>query len=401
MVDLLSAGAREGPSMSGGDRSDALRDALAVVVSAGEIPDAVRMEIAASWQRSSRTGLRPERFEVPHDPDVESDALLVRAACPVLDELTDDLVTTRMSVLLTNDRAHVLERRVPDGTLQSRLDGISLAPGFVYAESTIGTNAIGTALAQRGPSVVYGHEHFADALTTMSCAAAPITDPRSGRLLGAVDLTCWAGDAGPLMLPLARRAAREIEQRLFDDARLAERVLLQRFLRERRRVKGPLVFVNERTMITNAAADRLVEPADEAILWDCARRLLAAGRADPSVLALSHGAPVTVRCQAVLDGGLVLGALLRLRPVSQDEVPRPPIGSRPPFGWESVTDAERSVIDLVAQGLTNRQVGLQLFVSAYTVDSHLRAIFRKLDVRTRVELTRVALEHDTGSFDSD
>src|SRR5207302_4836189 len=154
-------------------------------------------------------------------------ATRVGAARPVLAQRADDLVPTKMSVLLTDDRAHVLDRRVPDASLQGRLDGISLAPGFVYAEEMIGTNAIGTALAQRGPSVVDGHEHFADALTTMACAAAPIADPRTGRLLGAVDLTCWADDAGPLMLPLARRAAREVEQRLVDDAHLAERALLQ------------------------------------------------------------------------------------------------------------------------------------------------------------------------------
>ena len=382
--------------MNGDHRPDALRDALAVVVAAGDTPEVVREEIAASWQRSSRTGLRPDRFEVPHDPDVDADALLVGAARPVLDQLADDLVPTKMSVLLTDDRAHVLDRRVPDVSLQGRLDGISLAPGFLYAEEVIGTNAIGTALAQRGPSVVDGHEHFADALTTMTCAAAPITDPRNGRLLGAVDLTCWADDAGPLMLPLARRAAREIEQRLVDDARFTERVLLQRFLRERRRAKGPLVFVNERTMITNAAADRLVEPGDEAILWDCAKALLAGGHTDPSALVLSDGESVLVRGEPVLDGGILLGALLRLTPVSADGAAPPPMGSRPPFGWESVTDTERSVIDLVAQGLTNRQVGQRLFVSPHTVDFHLRAIFRKLEVRTRVELTRIAIEHDGG-----
>jgi DNA-binding CsgD family transcriptional regulator len=383
--------------MGDGDRSDALRDALAVVVSAGEaggVPDRVREEIAASWQRSSRIGLRPDRFEVPHDPDLDSEAALVRAARPVLDQLAEDLVPTRMSVVLSDDRAHVLDTRVPDPGLRDGLEAVSLAPGFVYAESLIGTNAIGTALAQRGPSVVEAHEHFAEALTTMACAAVPITDPRNGRLLGAVDLTCWADDSGALMLPLARRAAREIEQRLVDDARVGERVLLQRFLRERQRAKGPHVFVNERTMITNAAADRLVEPADEAILWDWSRRVIAAGRDDPTPLVLSHAAVVAVRCEPVLDGGVLLGALLRLTPVPHAAGVSPlRTGRRPAFGWDSVTDAERSVIDLVAQGLTNREVGQRLFVSPYTVDCHLRAIFRKLEVRTRVELTRVALEH--------
>ena len=381
--------------MADGDRADALREALALLVAAGDGPHVVREEIVASWRRSSQTGLRPDRFEVPHDPDVDSDALLVGAAHPVLDQLADDLVPTRMSVLLTDDRAHVLDRRVPDPSLHVRLDGISLAPGFVYAEAMIGTNAIGTALAQQGPSFVDGQEHFADALTTMACAAAPITDPRNGRLLGAVDLTCLAEDAGPLMLPLVRSAAREIEQRLIDDSRLADRALLQRFLRERRRAKGPLVFVNGRTMITNAAADRLVEPADEAILWDCARQLLAGDRTDASALVLRRGASVAVRCEPALDGGMLLGALLRLTPMlPEDGAPPIRIGRRPAFGWDSVTDTERSVIDLVARGLTNRQVGQRLFVSPHTVDSHLRAIYRKLDVRTRVELTRVALEHD-------
>lgn len=68
---------------------------------------------------------------------------------------------------------------------------------------------------------------------------------------------------------------------------------------------------------------------------------------------------------------------------------------RPVSGWASLTDTERSVSVLVAQGLTNRQVADQLFMSAHTVAFHLRHIFRKLDVASRVELTRLTLEADT------
>jgi DNA-binding CsgD family transcriptional regulator len=63
------------------------------------------------------------------------------------------------------------------------------------------------------------------------------------------------------------------------------------------------------------------------------------------------------------------------------------------FGWESLTTTERNVTDLVVQGLTNREVAKRLFQSPHTVDSHLRSIFRKLDIRSRVDLTRVALLH--------
>jgi len=65
---------------------------------------------------------------------------------------------------------------------------------------------------------------------------------------------------------------------------------------------------------------------------------------------------------------------------------------RPVSGWASLTDAERRVADLVAEGLTNAQAAERLFLSRYTVDFHLRQVFRKLGVRSRVRLTRLALQ---------
>jgi DNA-binding CsgD family transcriptional regulator/tetratricopeptide (TPR) repeat protein len=65
---------------------------------------------------------------------------------------------------------------------------------------------------------------------------------------------------------------------------------------------------------------------------------------------------------------------------------------RPLSGWSSLTDTEQRVAHLVAEGLTNPQVGDRLFLSRHTVDFHLRKIFRKLDVTSRVELTRLVLE---------
>jgi DNA-binding CsgD family transcriptional regulator len=66
---------------------------------------------------------------------------------------------------------------------------------------------------------------------------------------------------------------------------------------------------------------------------------------------------------------------------------------RPGFGWESLTDTERRIVDLVAQGLSNRQVASQVFLSAHTVAFHLRHVFWKLDVTSRVQLARLAAEH--------
>jgi DNA-binding CsgD family transcriptional regulator len=66
---------------------------------------------------------------------------------------------------------------------------------------------------------------------------------------------------------------------------------------------------------------------------------------------------------------------------------------RPASGWESLTDSERRVADAVAEGLTNRQAGERLFLSRHTVDFHLRQIFLKLGIRSRVELTRLVVQH--------
>jgi DNA-binding CsgD family transcriptional regulator len=69
---------------------------------------------------------------------------------------------------------------------------------------------------------------------------------------------------------------------------------------------------------------------------------------------------------------------------------------RPQAGWGAMTETELNVARLVAHGLTNREIAGQLFVSPHTVNSHLRQIFAKVGVTSRVALTRMAGEHDAG-----
>jgi len=54
-----------------------------------------------------------------------------------------------------------------------------------------------------------------------------------------------------------------------------------------------------------------------------------------------------------------------------------------------LTPHELRVAQLVAQGLTNRETAAALFVSAKTVEHHLRNVFRKLGIRRRAELARM------------
>ena len=65
-------------------------------------------------------------------------------------------------------------------------------------------------------------------------------------------------------------------------------------------------------------------------------------------------------------------------------------------GPASLTAAEQRVVDLAVQGLTNTQIGAQLFISRHTVDSHLRHVFAKLGVNNRVQLA-AAMAHRDGA----
>ncbi|MFI6512711.1 AAA family ATPase [Streptosporangium sp. NPDC050855] len=71
---------------------------------------------------------------------------------------------------------------------------------------------------------------------------------------------------------------------------------------------------------------------------------------------------------------------------------------RPVSGWASLTGTERAVCALVAQGLTNRHAAEQMFISEHTVAFHLRQVFRKLGIRSRVELARLAVQENGRSL---
>jgi non-specific serine/threonine protein kinase len=71
-------------------------------------------------------------------------------------------------------------------------------------------------------------------------------------------------------------------------------------------------------------------------------------------------------------------------------VPTTPAVSHGPH--ESLTERERGVLALLAQGLSYAQIGKRLFISPRTVDAHLRSIYGKLNVRSRHEAARYAVE---------
>jgi DNA-binding CsgD family transcriptional regulator/tetratricopeptide (TPR) repeat protein len=107
-----------------------------------------------------------------------------------------------------------------------------------------------------------------------------------------------------------------------------------------------------------------------------------------AVGALDEAYDIYIRCEAQRHAARVR-RLLRGAGV----VKRTAAIARPTAGWESLTDAEMNVARIVAEGHTSRTVADRMYLSVNTVNTHLRHIFTKLGVRTRVELTRVVLSH--------
>jgi DNA-binding CsgD family transcriptional regulator len=75
------------------------------------------------------------------------------------------------------------------------------------------------------------------------------------------------------------------------------------------------------------------------------------------------------------------------------KVRRPRTRAIAPDPWQSLTDAELRVAELVVGGMTNRHMADYLNLSPHTIDAHLKHIYTKLDIHSRVELTVLALQH--------
>jgi DNA-binding CsgD family transcriptional regulator/tetratricopeptide (TPR) repeat protein len=122
---------------------------------------------------------------------------------------------------------------------------------------------------------------------------------------------------------------------------------------------------------------------------DAAHALLRDERSTPAVEQLTLALTDYERVGAFHHAQRMRDQLSTLR------TPGAPTASRASFGWDSLTGAELRVARLVARGLTNRAIADQLSLSRHTVESHLRHSFHKLDIGSRVELTRIVLRFES------
>lgn len=136
------------------------------------------------------------------------------AGMPVIRKLLVESAADSGLLVAVSDAAGRLLWVEGDAALRARAENMHFLPGADWSESSIGTNAPGTALALDRPVQIFGAEHLARQVTPWSCSAAPIHDPDTGAILGVLDLTGGDEVATPQTLTLVRATVAAVEAEL-------------------------------------------------------------------------------------------------------------------------------------------------------------------------------------------
>jgi DNA-binding CsgD family transcriptional regulator len=129
-------------------------------------------------------------------------------------------------------------------------------------------------------------------------------------------------------------------------------------------------------------------------LEDLGRLQMAEGATDDAIASFDRALTIDAQVGASWDAARVRRRLRQLG-VRRRII----ISKRPATGWDALTSAEAAVAQLASEGKTNREIAETLFISPHTVNSHLRHIFDKLGVNSRVSLTRMAGRLGAGRSD--
>ncbi|MEW9532195.1 GAF domain-containing protein [Microbispora sp. NPDC049125] len=199
------------------ERTGELRRAHARFVSAGAIDGRVRAVVADSWRRSARSvdpgTLAPVELSDDDLEDYRRDHPLA-AVLPLFRDLLGSVVDDGGHLLAVCDAAGRLLWVEGHRDVRLRAERMHFVAGARWDEAHAGTNAPGVAISVDHPVQIFAAEHFSTPVQRWTCAAAPIHDPHTGRLLGAVDVTGGDQVASPYSLALVRAAARAAEAHL-------------------------------------------------------------------------------------------------------------------------------------------------------------------------------------------
>ncbi|WP_433828571.1 GAF domain-containing protein [Actinoplanes sp. CA-015351] len=173
-------------------------------------PDRMRSVVADSWARSAASIGADNTAPIDlSDDDLEAyrSAHPLAQVMPIFRDLLGGLAEDGEHILAVCDATgRLLWVEGRPGTLRGAAS-MNFVPGARWDEAHAGTNAPGTALAVDHAIQIFATEHYSRPVQRWTCAAAPIHDPVSGRLLGAIDVTGGDHLANPHSLALVRATA--------------------------------------------------------------------------------------------------------------------------------------------------------------------------------------------------
>ncbi len=181
-------------------------------------PAKPRLVIEESWKRLLGKGIDPEHH---CPPDVDRSGLDLLRQSSGLMAVLDDIARGLESVLadgnnilvVADARGRVLWRSGAPRVLM-QADRLGFVEGANWGETAVGTNAIGTALVSRRAVQIFSAEHFLRSHHAWTCAGAPIRDPRTGQVIGAVDVSGPVATVHPTTVALVDLVARLAESQL-------------------------------------------------------------------------------------------------------------------------------------------------------------------------------------------
>ncbi|MDQ0989389.1 GAF domain-containing protein [Streptomyces sp. V3I7] len=206
------------PGADPAERVRVLRRAHETFTTGGTVPRPVRSVVAESWRRSARAGVGPESTAsvglMGGDLGAYRAEHPLARVMPLFRELLGTFAADGEHLLAVCDASGTMLWVEGHPATRRKADRMNFVPGARWAESAVGTNAPGTAVAVDRPVQVFAAEHFVRQVQPWTCAAAPVHDPHTGRVLGAVDITGGDRLAHPHSLGFVQAVARAAESHL-------------------------------------------------------------------------------------------------------------------------------------------------------------------------------------------
>lgn len=173
--------------------------------------------IQQSWSRCLESGVDPASgkcWDIRQDRELGDESLRLRGLIEDIREDIFSLVRGCGLLLTISDRSGYLLSMCGDHRALLAADRLNFGPGANWSEASVGTNAIGTALACARPMRVSAHEHFCESHHGWICSAAPIFDLQ-GTAIGCLDISGPTSSDHTHALALAVKGARVIETQLY------------------------------------------------------------------------------------------------------------------------------------------------------------------------------------------